>query len=92
MQTTELLVENEVGLHARPAALFVKEAMRFESEITLCNLTAGGEEWENAKSILGVLSLGVNQDNVISLRAEGPDEEKAIAALTRLVNSDFKAE
>jgi phosphocarrier protein HPr len=91
MQSTELLVENEVGLHARPAALFVKEAMKFEAKITLCNLTTGGQEWEDAKSILGVLSLGVNQDHVIAVRAEGPDEEEAIAALTNLVNSDFKA-
>jgi phosphocarrier protein HPr len=91
MQCTELLVANEVGLHARPAALFVKEALKFESNVRLRNLTTGGEEWEDAKSILGVLSLGVNKDHVIEVRAEGPDEEEAIAALSKLVRSDFKS-
>lgn len=90
MESTELLVQHEVGLHARPAALFVQEAMKFDSKITLRNLTAGGDDWENAKSILGVLSLGVNKDHVVEVRAEGPDEAEAIAALKELVISDFK--
>jgi phosphocarrier protein len=92
MESIELRVEHEVGLHARPAALFVKEASKYESEIMLRNLTTEEEEgWENAKSILGVLALGVNQDHLIEVKAEGSDEVEAIRALEELVRSNFES-
>lgn len=90
MESIELRVEHEVGLHARPAALFVKEASKFEADITLRNLSSEQDEWENAKSILGVLALGVNKDHLIEIHAEGPDEAEAIKALEELVRANFE--
>jgi phosphocarrier protein HPr len=81
-------VLNEVGLHARPAALFVQEAGRFISSIRLRNLS-GGTDWVDAKSILSVLALGVERGHQIEVQAQGEDEDQAVAALTELVNSGF---
>ena len=85
MQTTSMIVHNKVGLHARPAALFVKAAMAHQSKITVTK----GEKSGNAKSILGLLALGVQQGNEITISAEGSDEAEALAALQKLVESDF---
>ena len=85
MPEATLTVNHEVGLHARPAAQFVKSAKQFSSTIRV----AHGEREANAKSILGILTLGVEQGAVITLHAEGEDAEAALAALTRLVESDF---
>ncbi len=88
MPEVTLTIRNQVGLHARPAALFVQQASRFRSEITLRNRSAGSR-WVNAKSILGVLTLGVEKDHEIELQVEGQDEAEAAAALTALVRSNF---
>ena len=64
MPSIEVVVTHEVGLHARPAAAFVKTAASYPCEIKVTNLTAGSPA-VNAKSILGVLSIGVHQDNTI---------------------------
>jgi phosphotransferase system HPr (HPr) family protein len=88
MQKATLQVTAAVGLHARPAALFVQQANRFESEIEVRNVTADSE-WTDAKSILSVLTLGVERDHEIELSISGPDEAEALAALTELVRSDF---
>lgn len=88
MKQLRLEVTSAVGLHARPAALFVAEASRFTSKIRVRNAT-GTSGWADAKSILSVLTLGVEQHHVIELTAEGPDEEQAAAALERLIASDF---
>jgi phosphotransferase system HPr (HPr) family protein len=81
------VIQNEVGLHARPAALFVKEANRFkETRIEV----AMGDVVRDAKSILGVLTLGVKQGTTIAIRAEGPEAERALKSLSDLVNRDFK--
>lgn len=81
----ELVIKNKVGLHARPAALFVQTAAKFKSSLKLS--LAGNEI--NAKSILKVLTLGANQGAVVTLRAEGEDEAQAVEALTALVASNF---
>jgi phosphotransferase system HPr (HPr) family protein len=88
MKKVTLQVKAEVGLHARPAAIFVQHANQFESEINLRNVTAAGD-WVDAKSILSVLTLGVEKDHEIELEVSGPDETEAVEALALLVRSDF---
>ncbi len=85
MQSLSIVVLNKVGLHARPAALFVQAAMLHQSKITLTN----GEKSGNAKSIMGILALGVQQNDEITINADGPDEMEAVAALTKLVEDNF---
>ncbi|MDR7402703.1 MAG: HPr family phosphocarrier protein [Armatimonadota bacterium] len=88
MKRLRLTVVNEVGLHARPAAVFVSEAARFASRIRVRNATTDSG-WVDAKSILSVLTLGVEQNHEIEIAVEGPDEDQAAAALERLIASDF---
>jgi phosphotransferase system HPr (HPr) family protein len=82
----QLTIMNKVGLHARPAALFVQTAARFKD--TRVEVIKNSEA-RDAKSILSVLTLGVSQGMTITVRAEGPQAEAAIAALTELVDRDF---
>jgi phosphocarrier protein HPr len=88
MPEITLVVNSKVGLHARPASLFVKTAGKFTSDITVNH----GERTANAKSILNVLTLGVNQGAKITVEAEGPDASEALAALQDLVNDNFGEE
>ncbi|NLE44346.1 MAG: HPr family phosphocarrier protein [Chloroflexi bacterium] len=85
MSEIALTVNHSAGLHARPAASFVKTAKQFTSTITVAH---NGKE-ANAKSILTVLSLGVDQGAHITIRAEGDDAEAALTALRELIESDF---
>jgi phosphotransferase system HPr (HPr) family protein len=85
MSEITLTVHHEVGLHARPASQFVQIAKQFASDITV----AHGEREANAKSILGVLTLGANQGAVITVRADGEDADQALAALEALVADNF---
>jgi len=78
-------VTNTVGLHARAAAYFVQRASEFKSTI----LIQKGERIANAKSLLGVLSLGIMPGAEINLTAEGKDEKNAINTLCDLIISDF---
>ncbi len=78
-------VINELGLHARPAAEFVKLASRFESEIRL----AKDGEAVNGKSIMGVMTLAAECGAELTLRADGSDAEAAVAALEELVANEF---
>ncbi|MCS6964596.1 HPr family phosphocarrier protein [Thermoflexus sp.] len=88
MQQVTLTLTNAVGLHARPAALFVQTAARFRSNITVRNVTRGTPP-VNAKAILAVLTLGAERGHVIEIIAEGPDEADAIITLKTLVESRF---
>jgi phosphocarrier protein len=81
-----LTIMNKVGLHARPAALFVQTAARFKD--TKVEVLKDGVS-RDAKSILNVLALGVTQGTTIVVRAEGPHADDAIAALSDLVDRDF---
>jgi phosphotransferase system HPr (HPr) family protein len=85
-RSAELVIHNRSGLHARPAATFVRAAAAFQSSITVQNASRNGTVVD-AKSILGVLGLGVSPGHRIVLTIAGDDEDVAIAALTELVES-----
>jgi len=85
MPEITLTIKNKVGLHARPAALFVREAARFKSAITVRN----GEKQANAKSILNIIALEANPGSVITVRAEGEDAEAALHALSTLNDTNY---
>lgn len=85
MREVTLVVQHKVGLHARPAALFVQTAKKFKSDITVRK----DEREANAKSILSILTLGANQGAVLTIKANGEDEDCAVRALQDLVESNF---
>ncbi|NRB76685.1 MAG: HPr family phosphocarrier protein [Verrucomicrobiales bacterium] len=88
MPACELTIPNEEGLHARPAAKFVKLASRFSCEIWV----EKDDEEINGKSIMGLMMLAAAQGAVIKVSAEGDDAEEAISKITELVNSGFEAD
>lgn len=79
---------NPMGMHSRPAAMFVKTAERFASSIQVTNTTAGKGPVK-ANSMVGLLSLGASKDDVIRLEADGPDADEAVTALHQLVLDGF---
>ncbi len=85
MFTKSVTVQNQVGLHARPATFFIQKANEFKSSIWL----EKEERRVNAKSLLGVLSLGIMGGTDIKIIASGVDEEQAVDALVALVESGF---
>lgn len=91
MPSLTITITNAVGLHARPAALFVKLAKEFPCTITIQNLTSNKPR-ANAKSPLNVLTQAVNQGNQILLEAEGDSAQEALAALQKLIESNFGEE
>ncbi len=84
MVEKETLVGPEAGLHARPAAVFVKKAKEFDSDI---KVVKDGRE-ANAKSTLKVMTLGAKKDDKILIRAEGEDAEAAVDALVELISAE----
>lgn len=88
MIETTLTVKHKVGLHARPAAAFVKAATGFQSKISITNLTRNSAPVD-AKSILSVLQIAVAQNHTIRLTAEGADEEVALTTLKQLIEVNF---
>ncbi len=91
MNQVRIQVINEVGLHLRPLHLFLLTVNEFDSSIEMRNASSESE-WKNAKSILDVLTLAVEQNHFIELKAEGEDEAEAIDALKSLIESDFLEE
>ena len=91
MKSAQFTVTDPVGLHARPAALFVKLSNEFRADIRIRNLSDSGE-WVNAKSILSILTAAVKQNDRIEIQAEGADEEAAVKKLEALVRSGFSIE
>lgn len=85
MPEVTVTVNHEVGLHARPASIFVQAAAKYSSEIEVTH----GEITANAKSILGVLTLGAHKDAEITINAEGEDAEEALKTLEQLVLDNF---
>ena len=84
----EIVIKNRSGIHARPAALLVKTANEFSSEIFI---EKDGEKI-NAKSIMGILTLGATYNSVLKISAEGSDEEKAVEAIATLFENKFEEE
>ena len=85
MVSKEVVINNQVGLHARPATFFIQKANEFKSSIWI----EKDERRVNAKSLLGVLSLGIVRGTSIRIIADGADEEKAIRTLSELIDSNF---
>ncbi len=85
MITKEVVINNQVGLHARPATFFIQKANEFKSSVWV----EKEERRVNAKSLLGVLSLGIVKGTAITIIADGSDEEDAIETLSALIDSDF---
>ncbi len=89
MQEARLTITHPAGLHARPAALFVRTAAGFDAAVRVTNLTRNPEREADAKSILSLMTLGVEHGHTILVRANGPDEDAAIDALRSLVEHNF---
>ena len=85
MRTQVITINNEVGLHARPATFFIQRASEFKSGIWV----EKEERRVNAKSLLGVLSLGIVKGTTITLIADGSDEDEAINSLMALIEDNF---
>ena len=85
MYVKDVTVQNQVGLHARPATFFIQKANEFKSPIWV----ERDERRVNAKSLLGVLSLGILGGSEIRIIADGPDEQAAVDGLVELVESGF---
>lgn len=85
MKEIDVVINNQVGLHARPATFFIQKANEFKSSIWI----EKDERRVNAKSLLGVLSLGIVKGASIKIIADGADEAEAIATLSELIESDF---
>ncbi len=83
MAEKKVIVRNKTGLHARPAALFVQKANQFKSDISIVK----GTQDVNAKSIMGVMSLGASQGSEILIKAKGEDAQQAVNALAKLLDS-----
>ena len=81
----EIPILNRLGLHARPAAMFVRIASRYRSEIWV---SKEGEE-VNGKSIMGLMMLAAGQGSKLRIRAEGPDADRAMEELEELINAKF---
>lgn len=85
MYMKDVTVQNQIGLHARPATFFIQKANEFKSAIWV----EKEERRVNAKSLLGVLSLGIVGGATIRIIADGTDEQAAVDALVRLIDSGF---
>ena len=85
MRTKVVTINNEVGLHARPATFFIQKANEFKSGIWV----EKEDRRVNAKSLLGVLSLGIVKGTTITLIADGADQDEALDALENLINDNF---
>ena len=85
MISRNVTVTNSLGLHARPATFFIQKANSYK-----CSIWVEKEDCRvNAKSLLGILSLGISKDSAITIIADGADEEDAVNGLVELVESGF---
>ena len=85
MINREVTINNQVGLHARPATFFIQKANEFKSVIWI----EKEDRRVNAKSLLGVLSLGIVKGTTVSIIADGADENEAVETLTDLIDKEF---
>ncbi|GAB6137240.1 HPr family phosphocarrier protein [Halanaerobaculum tunisiense] len=85
MVEEQVTVENETGIHARPASMIVKEAEGFDADIKIVK----DDQEVNAKSIMGIMSLGINQSTELIIKAEGDDAQVAVTAIVDLIADGF---
>ncbi len=85
LKTFSYKINDPIGIHARPAGLLIKRAGTFRSEITLTK----GDKTADAKKIFAVMSLGVKQNDEVTITANGEDEDKAIEALQSFFNENL---
>ncbi|MDD5746186.1 MAG: HPr family phosphocarrier protein [Candidatus Omnitrophica bacterium] len=83
-----VIIRNKTGLHARPAAIFVQIANKFDSEITVRK----GRQKVNGKSIMGILMLAAGQGQEVVISAEGPDAERAVNELEKILLNNEESE
>ena len=88
MSEIQLIIRNQLGLHARACALFVKAASKYKAEI----LVARDDLEVNGKSIMGVMMLAAEEGATIVVRANGPDESEALETIRELVDGKFGGE
>lgn len=89
MPEKRLTITHSAGLHARPASLFVRTAASFQSTLRVRNLSRDAERDADPKSILSLMTLGIEHGHEILIQAEGPDADEALTELEELVQSDF---
>lgn len=80
----EVVIKNPQGLHARPAAMFVQIASKYNANVALQK----GEERVNGKSIMGILTLGIEQNSKVVLEADGDDADEVVAELSQLLTKE----
>ena len=85
MKTVQYTIKDELGIHARPAGMLVKEAAQFKSSIKI----AGPKKEVDAKRIMGVMSMGVKKGDTVKLTIEGVDEAEAAAALQKFLQDNL---
>lgn len=88
MYVKQVVIQNETGLHARPASLFVRKAKEFPASLTIRNLTANTNA-VNAKSMMMLLTLGCTKNSMVEISGEGEAEQQAVDALVALICSKF---
>lgn len=88
MEELEIVIDNEAGLHLRPAALFVTASSKFKCSIQVRNLTRG-TGYKNAKSAIEVMTLAVDKGHKISIKTEGEDSKEALESLKNLIINNF---
>ncbi len=87
MNEREVVVKSNAGVHARPAMMLVREAMKFPCSVKLIK----GEVEADCKSIMSVLGLAIITGTTLKIRAEGEGEDEVVANIVKLIESDFKA-
>ena len=85
MISRDIEIKNKLGLHARAAARLVHTAARFKSDIKIRK----GDEEVDGKSILGILLLAAGRGSVVTVKADGPDEQDAVDAIEKLIDAKF---
>lgn len=85
MKVVTYTIKDELGIHARPAGMLVKEAAQFKSDIKI----AGPKKEVDAKRIMGVMSMGVKKGETVKLTISGPDEDAAAAALEKFMHANL---
>ena len=92
MARAEVEVRNPSGLHARPAATFVRAAGGFSSDVRVTNLTRDASKSASAKSVLGVMGLAISSGHRIALVADGTDADVAVSSLVELIEGGLGEE